>query len=110
MSMNFQEKALDVVSDLLKLIPSTAGVMLALIWGLASRDVEKDVLHAIQIASIVLVSSIVVAIFGLQFVTSRLEKSCTWVSKEGAVQLCFFLAWASFVAGCGLVIWSLYLL
>jgi hypothetical protein len=110
--MNNQEKALDIVNELFKLIPATAGVMLALIWGLAGDSTPHDVLVAIRIASIVLVASIVVAILGLQFVVSGLQEDHgdPAIGEAGRVQLCFGAAWLLFLAGCGGVIWSLFLL
>jgi hypothetical protein len=83
-TLNHEEKALDLVAELLKLIPSTSGIMLALIWGLAGDSMPDDVLRAIRIASIVLVGSIVIAFIGLQFLVGGLDKGSGWVSKRGA--------------------------
>jgi hypothetical protein len=109
-SVNHEDKALDLVSELLKLIPSTSGIMLALIWGLAGDSTPDDVLRAIRIASIVLVIAIFIAFVGLQFVLGGLEKRASWVSKRGAVQATFMLAEVAFLLGCAIVIWSLFLL
>ena len=108
--MNAEEKATDLVGELLKLIPATSGVMLALIWGLAAPKASHDVLRAIRIASIVLVVSILMSLLGLQFIVARLEGQFGWVSKQGAVQGCFLLAWLTFVGGCACVLWSLFLI
>jgi hypothetical protein len=108
--MDHEQKALDLVNELFKLIPATAGVMLALIWGLAGDETPHDVLAAIRIASIVLVVSICSAFLGLQFVVSGLQAKDSGIARAGKVQLCFFVAWLLFLGGCGLVIRSLYLL
>lgn len=109
--MNGRAKATDFVGELLKLLPPTAGIMLALIWGLADRkNPPHDVLTAIRISSILLVVSILSSLAGLQFMVSELQRDNQDAASAGTVQLCFFLAWISFVLGSAAVIWSLFLI
>jgi hypothetical protein len=75
-------KALDLLNELFKLIPATAGVMLALIWGLAGDKTPHDVLVLIRDASIILVVAIFFAFLGLQFVVSGLQRGATGISKD----------------------------
>lgn len=111
MSSTPRQAATQLVGELLKLLPTTSGIMLALIWGLANREKPPhDVLTATRVASILLVATILLSLLGLQFLVSELEKDNTHASSRGAVQVCFFVAWVSFIAGSIAVIWSLFLL
>jgi hypothetical protein len=111
-SSHSPDPATDLVGELFKLLPATAGIMLALIWGLADKNTPKsDVLDAIRLASIALVVTILLSLLGLQFMVSALQGDAN--AKAGdkpTVMVCFFIAWISFILGSGAVIWSLYLL
>lgn len=111
MSSTPKEAATQLVGELLKLLPTTSGIMLALIWGLADQEhPAHDVLTATRVASILLVVTILLSLLGLQFLVSALQGGTTDASSKGTVQLCFGLAWLSFFAGSAAVIWSLFLL
>ncbi len=102
------EAARKSVEDLLKTIIATAGIMLALLWGLATHSGAASVIAIIRFASIVLVLSIASALLGLQFIVSQLEKNANRITKQGKVALMFVFAWVSFISGCVLVIVAIF--
>jgi hypothetical protein len=104
------DKAIDLMGELFKLMPATAGIMLALIWGLADRTkTAHDVLMAIRIASILLAVSIFAALLGLQAMVGWLHRG-----SQGAIfnrsQIIFIVGWCGFFGGTVAVIWSLWLI
>ncbi|WP_167098013.1 hypothetical protein [Mycobacterium sp. DL592] len=109
--MSSDAKATDFVGELFKLMPSTSGVMLALVGGLATRGTpSSDVLCTIRIAAILLLACIFLSFLGYQFMISKLQGNDADVSKSGSVQLVFFLAELAFFAGSATVIVSLFLI
>jgi hypothetical protein len=111
MSSTPKEAATQLVGELFKLLPTTSGIMLALIWGLADRKAPPhDVLTATRVTSILLVATILLSLLGLQFLVSELQRDNANASGKGTVQLCFFLALVGFIAGSAGVIWSLFLI
>jgi hypothetical protein len=110
-SMDAHAKATDLVGELFKLMPATSGIMLALIWGLASgANPAHNVLIAIRVASILLVVSIFLSLLGLQFIVSSLQRNNENAASGCLVSVCFILAEVTFVAGSIAVIWSLFLI
>jgi hypothetical protein len=109
--VNTRAKATDLVGEIFKLMPATAGIMLALIWGLADRATPShSVLTAIRIASIILVVSIFLSLLGLQFTVTELQNGKEDAASKWTVQVCFFGAWITFIAGSVAVIWGLFLI
>jgi hypothetical protein len=109
--MDAKAKATDLVGELFKLIPSTSGIMLALIWGLADHQTPPHcVLTVIRIASIILAVCILLSLLGLQFMVSQLQRGNNDASSHGTVAFCFVAAWLAFIAGSVAVIWSLFLI
>lgn len=106
-----KDKAAGLVGELFKLLPTAAGIMLALIWGLADRTTPaKDVLHLVRAGSIVLAVSILTSLLGLQFMVSRYQSDKSDLAGDSCIQGCFVCSWLMFVVGTALVIWSLFLL
>jgi hypothetical protein len=104
-------KATDLVGEIFKLMPATAGIMLALIWGLADRATpSQSVLDAIRVASIILVVSIILSLAGLQFTVAELQNGNENAASKTSVQVCFVLAWITFIVGSAAVVWSLFLI
>ena len=110
-----KKEATDLIAEYFKLIPPTAGIMIGLIGAItASTSAPSHVVKDLRYSTIPLVVAIVVALFGLQFMISAYEKNGDnnqdppWPSDKGNVQVTFFLAWGSFVLGCGVVIYSLF--
>ena len=110
-SNNPREEASKLVGELFKLLPSTSGIMLALIWGLADRmKPAHDVLVAVRVASIFLVVTILLSLLGIQFMISTLQSGEVDTYQKPTVQACFVLAWLVFIGGSASVIWSLFLI
>ncbi|HEV2855190.1 MAG TPA: hypothetical protein VHC97_20520 [Thermoanaerobaculia bacterium] len=97
------EKATDTVAELLKTIIATAGIILTLLWGFLGSNPSQGRLCWTKISSIVLLVSIALALLGLQFMVSALQRKEAEVSKDSLVALCFLGSWISFLAGCGLL-------
>ncbi len=107
--MTSAEKSDALIGEIFKLLPGVAGVMLALIWGLGGDSPPShDVLVLIRIASVVLAVTIISALLGLQLMVSAFQDGADDAGRRGSVAFCFFVAWLSFIAGCGLVIWSVF--
>jgi len=110
-SVNARAKATDLVGEIFKLMPATAGIMLALIWGLADRATpSQSVLVAIRVSSIILVVSIILSLAGVQFTVAELQAGNTDGASKPSVQICFFGAWITFILGTAAVVWSLFLI
>lgn len=108
--MNPHEKATDLVGGIFKLLPATSGIMLALIWGLVDfKTPFENILTVITVASMILGGSILLSLLGLQFMVSALRRGNADASSKTLVQVCFFGAWITFIAGSVAVIWSLFL-
>jgi hypothetical protein len=110
-----KEFATSQVSELFKLLPPTAGIMIALIWGLAaSKDsLPGRVLDAMQVGAALLLACIVLALLGMQFMVTAIHRNIKNmerkdVSHDGAVATCFFLSWIAFGLGSIGVVWSLF--
>ena len=102
------EAARKSVEDLLKTIIGTAGIMLAVLWGLATHSGAASVITIIRRASMVLVFSMVCALLALQFIVSQLEKGASQITKQRKVAWTFAVAWVSFIVGCVLVILAIF--
>jgi hypothetical protein len=101
-----------------KLIPPTAGVMLALIWGLANRSTPptESVLTAIRVASILLAISIFASFLGIAnfVIMSSFNRDQTPLGLVRAIYILastlWMLAWFSFLAGTAFVILGIFLI
>ena len=102
------EKATDLVAELLKTIIATAGIILTLLWGFLGPDISQGRLCWTRLSSVVLLISIALALLGLQFMVSALQRQCTEISKDGLVALCFLGSWISFLVGCGFLMVALF--
>lgn len=96
-----EEKALKTIEELCKTLITTAGIMLALLWGLTQKgQLSQEVIFVIRGSSIFLVISITCSLLGLQFIVSRLQDTSTGDgSKNGWVDLCFWAGWITFLCG-----------
>jgi hypothetical protein len=104
--------------EMLKLIPPTAGIMLALIWGLANRSTPptESVLTAIRVASILLTISIFGSFLGIIHFIAMLSINRDPASFK-TVRYFYFLAgiwstfaWLPFLAGTAFVILGIFLI
>jgi hypothetical protein len=104
--------------EMLKLIPPTAGVMLALIWGLANRSTlpTESVLTAIRVASILLAISILGSFLGVAnfVIMSSFNRDLTPLGLARAIYILastlWMLAWLSFLAGTAFVVLGVFLI
>jgi len=102
-------KASDIIVEFYKLIPPTAGIMLALIWGLANRSIPltHNVLISIRIASILLAFSICATFIGLGYTVDAVHYKKDPYSRK-SVSFWMQSSWILFVAGTVFVVFSLF--
>lgn len=103
-----QDKAVTVVQELFKILIATSGIILALLWGLAKNNLSGDVYCLIRCASIVLIMTIISSLLGFQFIVTELQKNEAAITKKARVAYSFLVAWLSFLAGCILLLVSIF--
>jgi hypothetical protein len=102
-------KASDVFIEIFKLVPPTAGIMIALIWGLANRATPPThtVLLTIRTSSILLVASMLISFYGLAVSADALRNNEEVWSRTGT-KISLVLASAFFSGGAVSVIYGLF--
>lgn len=105
---NQENKALDFIGELFKVLTATSGIILALLWGLIRDQQASETILYIRIGSIALAICMIASIMGLQFIVSALQRNAKIVSKDGRVALCYFLAWISFILGNALLVVAIF--
>ena|SRR6266478_4861451 len=104
------EKAVENVRELFRTIIATAGIMLALLWGLAQRFGDTSGLTVPRIASGFLVIAIFVALVGWQFIVTKFEENIPQITKERSVSYSYIIASISFSLGIILLlIWAIFI-
>ena len=102
------DEARKSVEELFKTVITAAGLILTLLWGLTQRPVDPGVLRLVQSASLALVFSIIMALLGLQFIVSALERGQSAITRKPTVAISFLLAWVTFIVGCVILALSIF--
>ena len=102
------EKAVDSIAELFKIVVTTSGIILVLLWRLITKKPSLETLFYIRIASVVMAVSMALSLLGLQFIVSALQREEKDVSKVGSITFCFLLTWIGFLLGCIFLILAIF--